>query len=197
MNRRSTPWRTLCRVLLTAFSLLVCRTAGADGAETPRTGRETVTLATSLVTPFFGAYYLEANVRASNAFGLFYNASYVSLDGEDDWHSKSGTLGSGISYSFGHEALRRWYVEAWGEVWLSSWRHGPSGEVAPLVAGYAAGSLAGYRFIWDAGPVLDLAAGVVGAYLPSAHVQTDDGPVSSEAITMLYPAVKVNVGWAF
>ena len=82
-------------------------------------------------------------------------------------------------------------------MWLSSWRHEPSGEVAPLGLGYAGIALVGYQFVFDRGPVVDLGAGVVAFHLPSAHVDAGGGSVSSEALTSVYPAAKVNVGWAF
>ena len=155
-----------------------------------------MTLATSLVTPFFGAYYLEGKVRASSSFALVLNASYLTLE-HDDWKTRAGTVGVGAEYFFQGDALRRWYVEAIGEVWFESRRHEPSGGVAPVGVGYAGIALVGYQFVFDRGPVIDLGAGVVGFHLPRAHVEAGGASVSSEALTKVYPAAKVNVGWAF
>ena len=33
--------------------------------------------------------------------------------------------------------------------------------------------------------------------VPATRVTTADGPVSSEPFTRVYPAAKINVGWAF
>jgi hypothetical protein len=156
-----------------------------------------VTIATSLVTPFFGAYYLEGKVRTSSTIALVFNASYLVLDNDDDWRTKSGTAGAGVEYFFQGDALRGFYLEAIAELWLSWQRHEPSGEVAPVELGYAGLAHAGYHFVWDAGPALDLGAGVVAFHLPSARVEVDGAPVTSEALTKIYPAAKVNVGWAF
>jgi len=49
----------------------------------------------------------------------------------------------------------------------------------------------------ELGPVLDLGAGVVAIHLPSASVATGAGDISSDPFTRVYPAAKVNVGWAF
>ena len=58
--------------------------------------------------------------------------------------------------------------------------------------------IAGYRYIWRSGPVLDVGAGAVAIHFPRARVELADGssPVSS-AFTNVYPALKVHVGWAF
>jgi hypothetical protein len=82
-------------------------------------------------------------------------------------------------------------------LWFSPWRHEPSGEVSSIVLGVGGNALVGYRFVWDLGPVLDLGAGVVAIHLPSASVATAAGPISSDPFTRVYPAAKVNVGWAF
>jgi hypothetical protein len=196
MKRRSKQVPTRCLALLVPLVLLDRGAASAAEPEGSRAGREAVSVTTSLVTPFFGAYYLETKVRASNAFGVLLNTSYLSLE-NGDWKSKAGTVGAGVDYYFQGDALRRWYVEAIGELWFSSWRHEPSGEVAPIVLGYAGLALVGYQFVFDLGPVLDLGAGVVAFHSPSAHVELAGASVSSEAFTRLYPAVKLNVGWAF
>jgi hypothetical protein len=155
-----------------------------------------VTIQTDVITPFFGAYLLEANVRVSSHFSLLFNTSYLTLDNEE-WESESGTLGLGASYYFQGDALRRWYIEAVGEVLLSSWRHEPSNAVAPIVLGVTGVAIAGYRFICSAGPVLDLGAGAVVLHSPSARAEGADGVVTSEAFTRFYPAAKLSVGWAF
>ena len=91
-------------------------------------------LTASLVTPFFDAYEAEAAVRVSNAFGVVFNTSYLSL-ANDGWKTKTGTVGAGVNYYLLGSALRRWYLEAIGELVFSSWRHEPSGKVAPIVLG--------------------------------------------------------------
>lgn len=149
----------------------------------------------SVITPFFGAYEVEATARASDALGLVVNASYLSL-ANDDWKTRTGTVGAGVNYYLRGSALRRWYVEVIGELMFSSWRHQPSGGVAPLVLGYSGIALVGYKFVWDRGPVLDVGAGIVALRFPSARLELAGGGVSSGAFTRVYPAVKVNVGWA-
>ena len=178
------------------LSLFWAAIASADELEKPRAGREAVTVTASLLTPFFGAYELEAKVRASNAFGVVLNASYLSLE-NDDWKTRTGTVGAGVNYFFQADALRRWYVEAIGELMFSSFRHEPSGHVAPVVLGYSGIAGVGYLFVCDRGPVFDLGAGVVALHFPSAHVASGAGSVTSQAFTKLYPGVKVNVGWSF
>jgi len=193
------PWRWLVQcapVLLVPALLLITQvTSGAElGSSEVRP--KTVAITTSLVTPFFNAYYLEGKFRASNHFALVVNASYLRLDNQD-WKTKTGTVGAGVSYFFGGNALRRWYVEGIGEAWFSSWRYEPSGGLAPVKIGYAGLALAGYEFVFDAGPVLDLGAGLVVFHTPSAKVEFDGGTVTSKALTRAYPAAKLDVGWAF
>jgi hypothetical protein len=191
------PW--CCPALFAAFVLLVSATAEGAGADLPaarQANRDVATLTTSLVTPFFGAYYLEGKVRASSLFGVLLNTSYLSVENHD-FRARSGTVGVGVDYYFQGHALRGWYVEAVGELWLASWRHEPSGEVAPVVPGYAGIALVGYQFVFDAGPVLDLGAGAVAFHVASADVEVSGASVSSGAVTKLYPAAKLNVGWAF
>jgi len=180
-------------VLLLCFLLrpTVCHAVERDPS---RPEPERFTIATSLVTPFFGAYYLEGKVNAASAFGVLLNTSYLSLD-EHDWKVRSGTAGIGLDYYFQGRALRRWYAEAVAEVWFCSWRHESPAAVAPVVLGYAGVALVGYQFVFDAGPVLDVGAGAVAFHVPSAQVGGSLAP--PEAITKLYPAAKVNVGWAF
>ncbi|HEY0714993.1 MAG TPA: hypothetical protein VGF45_20095 [Polyangia bacterium] len=181
------------------FSLVTSVEASAAETSDVHAARETVTICTSLITPFFGAYYLEGKFRASDSFAAIVNTSFLTLE-NDDWKNRAGTVGAGLEYFFQGDAFRRWYVEAIGEVWLSSWRHEPSGEVAPVGLGYAGIALVGYQFVFKGGAVIDLGAGVVGFHLPSVSV--DDrrdglGMISSKALTKIYPAAKVNVGWAF
>lgn len=151
-----------------------------------------VSLTTSLVTPFFGAYYLEGKLRAAPSVALVMNTSYLSLE-HDDWKTRTGTVGFGADYYFRGTALRGWYVEGIGELAFSSWRHEPSAQVAPVVVGYTGIALFGYELICDAGPVLDVGAGVVALRFPSARVDV----ATREALTRVYPAVKLDVGWAF
>lgn len=187
--------------LLVAFLLPLLRSGTVEAAPDTvpaarKANRESVTLTTSLVTPFFGAYCLEGKLRASSLFGVLLNASYLSLE-NGDFRARSGTLGAGVDYFFQGDSLRGFYVEAVGELWLASWRHEPSGEVAPVVPGYAGIALLGYQFVFDAGPVLDLGAGAVAFHVASSHVEISSVSASSGAITKLYPAAKLNVGWAF
>jgi hypothetical protein len=189
--RISARW-SLCVVPL--LPLLAPRQAAAEPA--PRAEGKSVTVTTNVLSPFFGAWYLAANVRASKSVGVLFNASYFSVE-NDHWKTHTGTLGAGLSYYFQGEALRRWYVEGFSELMLSRWRHEPSGNTAAPVAGFTVGSVVGHRWVWELGPVLDLAAGAVMLHFPSARVETDAGTLSSKAFTRLYPAVKVDVGWAF
>ena len=74
----------------------------------------------------------------------------------------------------------------------------PSGQVAPLVIGSTAIALVGYRYIWPRGPVLDVGVGVVAIHFPGARVElANGGSASSAAFTNVYPALKLNLGWAF
>jgi hypothetical protein len=157
---------------------------------------EKVSIATSLVTPFFDTYYLEGKIRASDSLAVVVNTSYLTLR-TDDWKTRAGTVGAGVDYYFRGSALRGWYLEVIGEAWLASKRHQPSGEVAPLGVGYAGIALAGYQFIFARGPIVDLGAGVVAFHLPSAGVELGGGPISSGTLTRIYPAAKINVGWSF
>jgi hypothetical protein len=185
--------------LLPSAALLMALTAKPAWAAAPdssQADRETVAIVTSVVTPFFGAYYLEGEVRASDSFGLLLNTSYLSLE-NDDWKVRAGTVGAGVDYYFAGDALRGWYAEAIGEVWFSSWRHEPSMQVAPIVVGYAAVAIVGYQFVCDLGPVLDIGAGATAFHVPGAHVPVAGAPVSSDSLTKIYPAAKVDLGWAF
>lgn len=197
---RNLAARVACRRLpLFALALLLFLDLPALAAD-PRdesSGRsKTVTVTTSLITPFFDAYYLEGKIRAPKNFAAVINASYLSI-AKGDWTTRSGTVGAGVDYFFGGDTLRRWYVEAIGEVWFASPRHDPSGETAPLGIGYAALALVGYQFVFDVGLVVDLGVGGVAFHLPGASVQTAAGSASSQSTTTVYPAGKLNVGWAF
>ncbi len=174
----------------------IAHTAPAAEPDDSPPARKSVTLQTDLITPFFGAYYLEANVRVSSHFGVLFNTSYLAFP-NGDWKSRTGTFGVGLTYHFGGEALRGWYVEGVGEANLSSWRNEPSGQVAPLGVGWTGILVGGYRFVWNSGFVLDLAAGLVVLHLSSARVTTAEGVVASDALTRVYPAAKLGVGWAF
>ena len=196
MNPPSTRLR--CRQLAWLLPLLLGvsgRASASEAQEPPPPGR-TVSVSTSLITPFFGAYYLEGKFRASRSFAVVLNTSYLTLKNHD-WKNRAGTVGVGAEYFFQGDALHGWYVEAIGEVWLTSWRHEPSGQVEPLGLGTAGIALGGYQFVFDRGPVIDLGAGVVAFHLPGAHVDAAGGPVSSAPFTRVYPAAKINVGWAF
>jgi hypothetical protein len=199
-TRRSLRILTGCLAVLLAVILAAihrdAEAAGAARSAESQARRQSLTVATSALTPFFGAYYLEANLRAANAFSVLCNASYLTIE-NDDWKSRGATLGAGVDYYFQGDALHRWYLEAVGELAISSWRHQPSGQAAPIGLGGTSYAILGYRFVFDRGPVLDVGVGVVGVHLPGARVTTVNGPVSSEAFTRLYPAAKINLGWAF
>lgn len=192
---------TRCLFLFILSAILHAGIVSADaGAEETSSDRKDMALSTSLVTPFFGSYVLEGTVRVSESFGVLMNASYLSMENPEDgrWTTRTGTVGFGLDYYFPHEALRRVYLEAIGEVLFSSWRYRSSDDVAPIVRGYSGIALAGYRFICKRGAMLDLGAGVVALHFPSAQLQLDGGDsLSSAAFTNVYPAVKLHVGWAF
>lgn len=162
----------------------------------PHASSKTVVITTNVLSPFFGAYTVDATFRGSRKLGVFANSSYFSIE-NGDWKTHTGTVGAGVQYYFRGTALRRWYLEGFSELMLSSWRHEPSGNTASLVPGFTVGSVVGYRWLWDFGPVLDLAAGSLLMHFPSARVQTDTGQISSAAFTRVYPGIKINVGWAF
>jgi hypothetical protein len=178
-----------------ATPLLIATIANAE-PEQPSPERKTVAIVTSAVTPIFGAYYLEGEMRASSSFAVLVNTSYLSLE-TDDWKMRAGTVGAGVDYFFGGDALRGWYAEAIGEVWFSSWRHEPSRNVAPVGLGYAAVAIVGYQFLCNYGPVLDLGAGATAFYVPRGRLSVAGTPHSSSPITRVYPAAKVDLGWAF
>ena len=183
--------------MLALVPLLLLQPAAAQPAKpTEAPAEHTVSLTTSLVTPFFSAYYLEGKLRATGKLALVLNASFLTLE-RDDWQTRTGTVGVGVDYFFQGHALRGWYVEGIGELWFSSWRHEPSNQRAPLVLGYAGVAVVGYQIVFDFGPVLDLGAGAVAFHTPPAHVELASGSVSSGALTQFYPAVKLDVGWAF
>ena len=191
---KTLSWRVL--PYFTLLTVLPAAPAWATAPEGAPADRETLAIVTSVVTPFFGAYYLQGEVRASDSFSLLLLTSYLSLD-DDDWQVRAGTAGFGVDYYFAGNALRGWYAEAIGEAWFSSWRHEPSSQVAPVVVGYAAVAVVGYQFVCDLGPVLDLGAGATAFYVPSAEVSVLGAPVSSDALTKIYPAAKIDLGWAF
>jgi hypothetical protein len=157
---------------------------------------ERVSIGTSLITPIFGAYLLEANASITDHWALLINASSLVFDNAD-WRTTSRTLGIGGTYNWRGTGLRGWYTGVTGELMFSSWTHQPSGQRADMVLGYNAIVGSGYRFIWDAGPMLDLGVGAVVLHFPSAKVVVDGETVRSKAMTQVYPAVNVTVGWAF
>ena len=157
---------------------------------------DAVTLTTSLITPFFGAYYVESKLRATKSFDLLFDVSYLTLE-NGDFETQTFTVGAGPSYHFGGNAARRWFVDVNLELMFSPWRHMPSGEVSPVEVGYSGALLVGYRIACELGPVLEIGAGVVALHFPSTRVTTDTGDVTSDAFTRIYPAPKLAVGWAF
>lgn len=183
-----------------SFAFMLLGSAPANAAEsppdTPPDDRKRFLVATSLVTPMFGAYYIEGNLRLSDRFSALVNGSRLTLDRED-WSTQTNSVGAGLDYYFQGEALRKWYVEAQGELLISSWKHDPSGASASVAFGATGTALVCYRFVSDFGPVLDLGAGVVALRFPGARADTPNGPVTLNAFTHVYPALKVSVGWAF
>ena len=144
LRRISKPWA----VLVIAVAVQP-RTAAAESTS----GRKAA-LTTSLVTPFFGAYLLEGTLRVSTPLGLLANCSYLSIDNPNDdaWHAYAGTVGAGLDYYVPLGLPRHVYLEAVGEAVFASWHHQPSGRVAPIVVGYTAIGIAGYRYIGEADP---------------------------------------------
>lgn len=183
-------------VLSVELILVLAMVMGMGVAPRRAAAAEKVSVATNLITPFFGAYYLEGKLRASDSVAVLLNASVLALT-HDHWKTRAGTVGAGVDYYFRGTALGGWYVEAIAEAWLASTRHQPSGEVAPLGLGYAGIALVGYQWIFPRGPIVDLGLGVVAFHLRSAGVDLPDGPLSSGTLTRVYPAPKINVGWAF
>ena len=196
MKRRPKTRRaTLASLASLPLLVVTAPLSAAEAPEDPREPRKTLAIVTSAVTPFFGAYYLAGEIRASRFVGATLNTSYLSLE-SGEWDVRAGTLGAGAEYYFAGNALRGWYAEAIGEIWFCSWRHGPSGRIAPLELGYAGIAIFGYQFVLDAGPVIDLGAGATAFHVAGAHI-AGNPPLSSEAITRVYPAAKVDLGWAF
>lgn len=191
MKRRC--WRWLGPIFACAFLPGVASGAESEKHSVPH---ERVSVSASALTPFFGAYELEARARASGAFAILVNTSYLRLE-HGDWTTNTATVGAGLTYFFERKALRGWYAEAIGELMFSSWRYDPSHRTASLVLGYSGIAAVGYQIVWDAGPVLDLAGGVVALHFPGARVSNDGASRSFDAFTNVYPAAKVNVGWAF
>lgn len=192
--RRAVTHSALTLSAVTLSALLTVETASAEPELAAP--EEQVSLATSLVTPIFGAYLLEANVPFTEHWGLLVNTSYLVLDNAE-WSTETGTVGAGITYNWKGRGLRGWYSEVVGEVMFSSWTHDPSDAKASIVLGYTGIVASGYRFIWDAGPLVDLGVGFVGLHFPSARASADGETWTSKPMTKFYPAVKVAVGWAF
>lgn len=159
--------------------------------------RESVTITTNVIAPLFGVYYLEGNVRLSSRFGLVLNANHFPLD-SGRLRTRANALGAGLSYYFEGNALRGWYVEAIGEAVFATWRaRSDSSETSPVVVGSSFSAVGGYRFICDLGPVLDVGLGVARIHIPSAAVQVDGQRAASGSVTRFYPAVTLDIGWAF
>jgi hypothetical protein len=185
--------------LLVALSLRTEAATAATGSE-PVAPERRLALTTSLLTPFFGAYLLEGTARSSDSFGLLANTSYLTLENpkDDAWKTHAGTVGAGLDWYLPPAVLRRVYLEAIGELVFSSWHYRPTQQVAPLALGYTALAVLGYRYIFAGGLVLDGGAGAVAIHFPSARVALESGgSASSKAFTNFYPAVKLNIGWAF
>jgi hypothetical protein len=68
---------------------------------------------------------------------------------------------------------------------------------SPIVIGSSSSALAGYRFVWEAGPALDLGLGLARIHIPSGTAEAESEPTASGAVTGFYPAPKINIGWAF
>lgn len=192
--------RRLARIAPPFACVVILALAAPRSAVAQPASERRVALTTSLVTPLFGAFVLEGTFRASDSWGLLANTSYLSIENPKDraFRNYAGTVGAGVDYYLPLGAPRRVYLEAVGELVFASWHHRPSHQVAPWVVGFTAIALVGYRYVWQRGPVLDVGAGVLAMHFPSAHVELPSGgSTSSPAFTNVYPALKLNVGWAF
>lgn len=159
--------------------------------------KKSLTLTTNVIAPFFGVYYVEANVVLSNRFSLLANTSYFPLHSKA-WRARAAALGVGLNYNFQGTAPRGWHVEAIAEAIFASWNHETSpDETSPIVVGSSFSALGGYRFVWDAGPVLDLGLGLALIHIPSGTAEVDGEPASSGSVRRFYPGPKLNIGWAF
>src|SRR5688572_24244112 len=176
---------------LVAALMALLRSAAAQASE------ETLTVTSNVIAPFVGVYPLEANLRVCTRFVLVLNASHFSTSSAG-WRARVAAAGAGLSYHPQGSAPRRWYVEAIAEALLASWHHEASpARTSPLVMGSSISALVGYRFVWDAGPVLDLGLGIARVLIPSGRAYVEGEPGSSGTMTRFYPAPKINVGWAF
>jgi hypothetical protein len=181
-----------------AAAMLSLRALPAHGEPAPeRAPRKSLTVSANVLSPFFGVYYVEANVPVSSRFSLIVNANHFPLH-SGPWLARTTAAGAGVNYNFQGTAPRGWHVEAIAEALFASWRHeGSSDETSPIVVGSSFSALAGYRFVCDAGPVLDLGLGLARIHIPSGTAGADGEAVSSGAVSRFYPAPKINIGWAF
>jgi len=185
-------------LLFVATALLSLRASPAH-AETAReqSPKKSLTLTTNVIAPFFGVYYVEANVVLSKRFSLLANTSYFPLH-SGAWRARAVAAGMGLNYNFQDTAPRGWHVEAIAEAIFASWNHEANpDETSPIVVGSSFSALGGYRFVWDAGPVLDLGLGLALVHIPSGTAEVAGEPAASGSVTRLYPGPKLNVGWAF
>jgi hypothetical protein len=186
-------------VLMAATTTLL--SSAPAHAETAREqggrGEKALTITTNLIAPFFGVYPLEANVRVSPRLAVVVNGSHFSLQ-SGAWQSSITAMGAGVSYHLEGTALRKWYIEAIAEALLASWHHDANSDrTSPLAIGSSLSVLAGYRFVWKAGPVLDLGLGIARIHVPSGTAEVAGESAASGDVTRFYPAPKLNVGWAF
>src|SRR5687768_11775506 len=82
-------------------------------AETAReqAHRESLTVTTNVLSPFFGVFYAEANVPLSGRFSLITNVNHFPLHA-GAWRARTTAAGLGVNYNFEGSAPRGWHVEA-------------------------------------------------------------------------------------
>jgi len=75
---------------VSAAAMVLVKLAVSD-ADEPGRANANVVVTTSVVTPLFGAYYLESNIRLARRWGLVVNTSRLTL-ADDDWTSTGNTV---------------------------------------------------------------------------------------------------------
>jgi len=68
-------------------------------------------------------------------------------------------------------------------------------DVTGVGAGAAISALAGYRWVWNAGFLIDLNGGV--SYLAARAEATDGEDTDTQSDSQIAPALNFNLGWAF
>lgn len=180
-----------------AVALILLRVAPARSATPPsQSPNESLTLTANIIAPLFGVYYAEGNIRFSRRIGMVVNVNHFSLESAE-WTATATALGAGLSYYWQGEALRQWYIESVIEILLAEWRYdGSSNGTSSLLLGTSGSIIAGYRFICDFGLVVDLGVGLTVIHIPSSTAEANGERISPHPLTRLYPAAKVNAGWA-